>query len=94
MLTKVMCHPFVIGELAVGHLRSRKITFESLNNLPQAIIAEHEEVMAFIERHGIFGTGVGYVDIHLLASAHISSAKLWARDKILKSVAEKLKIAY
>ena len=70
---QVLTHRFVIGELALGSLQNRNIVLSTLQNLPQATVASDEEVLHFIESHGLFGTGIGYIDAHLLAAVRLSS---------------------
>lgn len=90
---QVFVHPFVIGDIALGSLKNRKIQLTYMNLLPSAETATDEEVQIMIERHALFGIGIGYVDAHLLASARISSASLWTRDKRLNQAAAKLGVA-
>jgi predicted nucleic acid-binding protein len=91
---RVLCHPFVIGEVGLGGFRGRDAFLVELNKLPAAEIASHHEVMEFVERHRLFGRGIGYVDAHLLAAVFLTSdAKLWTRDKRLKEAASKLSLA-
>jgi len=91
---KVLCHPFVIGEVAMGQFRNRPVFLSDLGKLKTAEIADHNEVMALVERHSLFGRGIGYVDAHLLASAFLTSeAKLWTRDKPLREAAKQMKLA-
>lgn len=91
---KVLCHPFVRGELALGNLQQRNKILTALDNLPQAPLVFTEEVNFFIESHQLFGLGIGYIDVHLLASTKlIGNTKLWTRDKRLLLVAAKIKIA-
>lgn len=81
---QVLTHRFVIGELALGSLQNRDIVLDALKSLPQAAHATDEEVLHFIARHALFGTGIGYIDAHLLAAVQLSpSALLWTRDKRL-----------
>lgn len=81
---QVLIHRFVIGELALGSLQNRNIVLSTLQNLPQSTVASDEEVLLFIESHGLFGTGIGYIDAHLLAAVLLSpGAWLWTRDKRL-----------
>lgn len=89
---KILVHPFILGELALGHLRSRAQILSLLKNLPQAIVADEEEVLEFIERHSLYGSGIGYVDVHLLISARLTPALLLTQDKHLRAAAEKLNI--
>ncbi len=90
----VACHPFIVGELACGNLKRRADILALLNALPTASPAEHEEVLAFIERHRLMGKGLGYVDMHLLAAAHLSEVSLWTLDKRLSEVAEAMGLSF
>jgi predicted nucleic acid-binding protein len=90
----VLAHPFVIGELALGNLARRDIVLSALSELPRAIIATDAEVLHFIDRHTLFGRGVGYIDIHLLAAVRLTAgAELWTRDKRLHGIAVQLGLA-
>jgi predicted nucleic acid-binding protein len=82
----VVCHSFVIGELACGHLKNRSEILSSLQALPMTIEAEHDEVMQFIEHHQFMGKGLGYIDVHLLASAVLTGVSLWTLDKKLSAM--------
>lgn len=87
----VVMHPFVVGEIACGSLRDRDSILELLQDLPAAVVAEAAEVMHFIERHALHGKGIGYVDVHLLASVVLTSgSRLWTRDLKLLRVAASL----
>jgi predicted nucleic acid-binding protein len=91
---RVLTHPFVIGELALGRMRQREIILAALSDLPRAELATDAEVLGFINRETLFGRGIGYVDVHLLASARLTAgAKLWTRDTRLRHVAEELGLA-
>ena len=88
---EVLGHPFVRAELGLGSLRDRAGLLRELARLPQAIIARVADVDAFIERHHLFGQGIGYVDCHLLAAARLSpQTLLWTHDKRLASIAKTL----
>ncbi len=89
---QVLTHPFVVGELACGSLRNRVEVLTLLGTLPEAKVAEHQEVMEFVERDRIFGRGIGWIDAHLLASALLSGTTLWTVDQQLARVASILKI--
>jgi len=93
--TRVMMHPFVLGELACGNLRHRTEVLTLLKALPQATVARDEEVLFFIERQALMGRGIGYVDVHLLAAVALDGAsRLWTRDKRLHALAGELGLAY
>jgi predicted nucleic acid-binding protein len=91
----VLAHPFVIGELALGNLRQREIVLNALADLPHARVATDVEVLHFIERHALFGCGIGYIDAHLLAGVHLTAgAELWTNDKRLHGAAAQLGVAF
>ncbi|HVA13369.1 MAG TPA: type II toxin-antitoxin system VapC family toxin [Stellaceae bacterium] len=91
----VLAHPFVIGELALGNLRQREIVLNALADLPRASVATDAEVLHFIERHALFGRGIGYIDAHLLAAVQLTAgAELWTNDKRLHGVAAQLGWAF
>jgi predicted nucleic acid-binding protein len=89
----VVIHSFVIGELAMGSLKDRKLLVQSLSDLPAARQAEDDEVLAFVEASKIHGRGIGYLDAHLLASARLTAALLWTRDRRLSIVAKEMGLA-
>ena len=89
----VLCHPFVLGELACGSLFSRDRFLSLLGALPQAQVAEHQEVLRLVRVRGIHGRGLGWMDMHLLASALLEGCALWTLDKRLKEVSGELGIA-
>ena len=86
----VCCHRFVIGELACGTLRNRDDLLDLLRALPEAQIAEHEEVLNFIGERKLAGRGLGWIDMHLLASALLENCKMWTFDKALRAAATEL----
>ncbi|HYD67860.1 type II toxin-antitoxin system VapC family toxin [Azospirillum sp.] len=91
---RMLAHPFVTGELALGSLRQRDVVLGALQDLPQATVARDDEVLRFIDQNALFGLGIGYVDVHLLAAVRLTpGAFLWTRDKRLRAVAERLKLA-
>jgi predicted nucleic acid-binding protein len=90
----VLAHPFVIGELALGNLRQREVVLDALSDLPRASVATDVEVLHFIDRHALFGRGIGYVDAHLLAAVRLTAgAELWTKDRRLHGVAVELGLA-
>jgi predicted nucleic acid-binding protein len=83
-------HPFVIGEIALGHLKHRLEILALLANLPQATLADHDEVLRFVERRNLAASGLGWVDVHLLAAAALDRSGLWTLDRRLAAVASSL----
>lgn len=91
---RVLGHPFVTGELALGRLRQRQLILSCLLDLPQANVATHAEALLFIDAHRLAGQGIGYVDVHLLASTRLTpGSSLLTRDKRLSVVATQLGLA-
>ena len=90
----VLCHSFVIGELACGHLKNRAEVLSLLQNLPAAPRAEEKEVLHLIELRRLSGAGIGWVDAHLLASSMLANAPLWTEDAGLRRAAARLGILY
>ncbi|MBB1628076.1 type II toxin-antitoxin system VapC family toxin [Achromobacter sp. UMC71] len=89
----VLMHPFVVGELALGSLGRRETVMDALTLLPQVVRASHNEVMHFLQAERLFGKGIGYVDLHLLASTRLTpGATLWTKDKRLRSLASELSL--
>jgi len=88
---QVVVHPFVIGELAVGNLRSREAVLTELQRLGRVVIADDNEVLRLVEHERLFNCGLGYIDVHLLASTRLTPETfLWTRDKGLLAAAERL----
>lgn len=91
---EVVMHPFVLGELALGHLHPRADILADLSELPTIHVAEPEEVLLLIERQKLVAVGVGYIDVHLLAAAMSADrCQLWTRDKRLGRIATRLGVA-
>lgn len=91
---QVLIHPWVIGELACSNLQDRSQVLVLLQSLPVSPVAGEDEVLYFIEQHALMGRGIGYVDVHLLASARLAGARLWTRDKRLAVMTNELAMAY
>ena len=90
---QVLCHPFVLGELACGNLRKRQEILALLAALPAARMAEHHEVLHLLDSAHLYGRGLGWVDLHLLASSLISRCALWTLDRPLQRAAAALETA-
>ena len=90
---EVLTHPFVLGEIALGHAGQRHDTLDLLGHLPSAAVATYDEVLSMIDSRHLGGSGVGWVDAHLLASALLSDAPLWSLDRKLAAAAKLLDLA-
>ena len=91
---EVVCHPFIVGELACGNLKNRQEILTYLQSLPMTILAEDEEVLKFIVVHQMMGKGLGYIDVHLIASALLTDIFLWTFDKTLDTFSKKIGLSY
>ena len=90
----ILIHPLVIGELACGNLKRRVQTLADLRALPRTTEATFDECLNMIELHSLYGKGLGWNDLELLASARLASAWLWSTDKRLREAAQELRISY
>ena len=88
----VLVHPYVIGELACGMLKNRSEILGLLQTLPEAQLPEQHEILHFLESHKLFGRGLGWVDMNLLASAQLTGCGLWTADIRLQKAASTLGI--
>ena len=92
---QVVVHPFVIGELALGNLRRPELVLGRLQRLPGVAVATNEEVLQFIQQNRLAGSGIGYVDAHLLAAVRLTAGvSFWTRDKVLHAAAHRLGLAF
>jgi predicted nucleic acid-binding protein len=90
----VAMHPFIIGELLLGRVPRIAEMIDDLNTLPKATMASTDEVLKFIAGRGLPGSGIGYVDAHLLAAAALTpETAIWTRDKRLLAAAKSLSLA-
>jgi hypothetical protein len=89
----VLGHPYVQGELACGQMPRRAEVLALFDQLPAATLVSHQEVLQFVERHRLIGRGLGWIDLHLLASTLVSRATLATRDRTLARVADALGVS-
>lgn len=92
---RVVTHPFVIGEVAMGSLRDRTSLLHELGKLPALLPAGNAEVMAMVEWDKLYSQGIGFIDAHLLAATRlVVQATLLTRDNKLNKQAQRLGVAY
>ena len=92
---QLVIHPFVIGELALGSFRHPERILRGVKALPHVAVATPEEVLQFIDRNRLGGSGIGYVDAHLLAAVRLTPGLgLWTRDRALHTIAHRLGLAF
>lgn len=90
---QIRCHPFVVGELSCGNLPNRAEVLGMLSRVPSLAVVSHDEATELLERRKLFVRGVGWIDVHLLASALVSGAALWTLDARLADAARLLRVA-
>jgi len=91
----IRTHPLIIGEIALGTIKNRTFTLETLNQIKQVNQVTHPDVMTFIEKEKLYGQGCGITDITILASTLITpNTELWTIDKKLFALAKRFKIAF
>lgn len=93
-IEEVAGHELVYGELLIGDRGGRRQFLAAYEQIYQATIVPHQEVVAFVRHRGLHGRGVGWIDIHLLASAVAGRFHLWTADPRLAALAQELGVAY
>jgi predicted nucleic acid-binding protein len=91
---EVVTHDFVIGELAAGNLKDRDHTLRLLQDLPRLGTAQNSEVLHLLHTHKLYASGLGWVDLHLLAAAKLHNCPIFTHDQRLSATARKLRIGY
>jgi predicted nucleic acid-binding protein len=92
---QVFCHPLIVGELACcGNLKQRSEILSLLRALPSVVVAEHNEVIDLIENQRLMGKGLGFIDMHLIASALMSRVNLWTLDRKMNQFTSLLGLAH
>ncbi|MCL0060817.1 type II toxin-antitoxin system VapC family toxin [Dehalococcoidia bacterium] len=91
---EVVCHPFIVGELACGNIENRDEILSLLQSLPMVVSASYDEVLQFIQYNDLMGKGLGYIDVHLLTSAVLTDVTIWTLDKKLRLVSSAMGINY
>jgi hypothetical protein len=90
---QVLLHRFVVGEIACGVLKRRAEVLALMRNLPHVKAVDDDEALAFVEAHSLMGSGMGWIDVHLLASVYLSGDRIWSKDHALRRSARRLGIA-
>lgn len=91
---RALIHPFTIGEIAMGSIGDRAVVLRELALRPRPRVARDSEVLAMVEERRLHGSGIGWVDAHLLAATALTpETLLWTRDKRLSAAAERMGLA-
>jgi predicted nucleic acid-binding protein len=91
---EVSGHDFVYGELLIGDKGGRKELLTNYGRMDRALVIAHSDIVAFVRDRKLHGRGVGWIDVHLLASALVGRLKLWTTDPALATLAKELGINY
>ena len=91
---EVCGHHFVFGELLIGDVGGRKQLLADYEQMHQAPVVPHSDVVAFVRERRLHGRGIGWIDAHLLASSLVGRLKLWTTDPRLATLAKDLAVAY
>ena len=89
---RVVCHPAVRGEIALGSIARRDEVLRLLAQLPSVQVIGDDDVFALIDARKLHASGIGWIDAHLLASALAGSHRIWTGDKRLARVAAGLRV--
>lgn len=89
----ILIHPWVSRELFCANLKHRKKIFADLSVLPSAELVSDSEALALLKEHELWGKGLGWIDVHLLASAVLSACRLWTLDRRLAEATDELGLA-
>jgi predicted nucleic acid-binding protein len=91
---EVCGHDFVYGELLIGDVGGRKKLLADYEQMHQAPVVPHADVVAFVRNRRLHGRGIGWIDAHLLASSLVGRLKLWTTDPRLMALATELGVSY
>lgn len=91
---EVSGHDFVYGELLIGDKGGRRQLLTDYEQMHQAAVVPHSDVVAFVQYRRLHGRGIGWIDAHLLASALVGRLRLWTVDPALAMLAKELEINY
>lgn len=91
---EVLGHELVYGELLIGDRGGRQRLLMDYSRMHQAAPVPHDEVVEFVRHRGLHGRGIGWIDVHLLASAVVERCRLWTADPRFAAIAGLLKVGY
>lgn len=91
---QIVMHPFVVAEIALGSLHSRRARLDDMDALLEVKVARLNEVRNMIEAHSLYSRGIGLTDACLIASCLMTpGTQLWTRDAAMERVAKALGIS-
>jgi predicted nucleic acid-binding protein len=98
-LGEVAGHDLVYGELLIsnqplGDRGGRAKLLAGYEKMHQASLVPHGDVVAFVRSRSLHGRGLGWIDVHLLASAIVGRLGLWTANQSLASLAGEFGVAW
>jgi len=93
-LDEVTGHELVYGELLIGDRGGRRELLAAYERMHQAATVPHRDVVVFVRDRDLHGRGVGWMDVHLLASAIVGRLQLWTADPRFSALANQFGVAY
>ncbi len=93
-LDQVVGHELIYGELLMGDRGGRRKLLAAYERMFHARLVPHEEVIGLVRNRDLHGRGVGWIDVHLLASALVGRFRLWTADPRFAEVAQEFGIDY
>jgi len=92
---EVVGHEMVFGELLIGEVGGgRKRLLDAYVQMHQSRTVSHHEVVEFVRSRRLFGRGVGWIDVNILASAVVGGFQVWTADPRFVTLANELRVAY
>ena len=91
---EVAGHEMVFGELLIGDRGGRVRLLEAYALMSRATTVPHDEVVEFVRQRRLWGRGVGWIDVHLLASAIVGGHRVWTADPRFAAAAKDLHIGF
>lgn len=93
-LDHVTAHELIYGELLMGDRGGRRGFLAKYESMRRAGLVRHDDVVTLVRERDLQGRGVGWIDVHLLASALVGRMELWTADPRFAAMAEELGVGY
>jgi predicted nucleic acid-binding protein len=92
---RIVQHPFVTGEILVGNPHQRERLQGFLRDLPSIDPVDEGQFHDVLDRAELWGRGLGFVDVHLIAAALIAGdTRIWTRDRRMLDEIVRLDLAH
>lgn len=88
----IVMHGLVLLELSCGNINDRNRILGDLKLIPSIEPISLAETSNFIEDYSLYGLGLGFVDMNILATCKKNNLYVYTHDLALKSQAQKLRL--